>query len=724
MMRQYELVERVKTYDPAADEEALNRAYVFAMQNHGSQIRDSGDPYFSHPIEVAGILTEYRLDAATIITALLHDIIEDTDVTLDRVQDLFGSNVARLVDGVTKLTRIELQSDRSRQAENFRKLFLAMSEDIRVLLVKLADRLHNMRTLHYIKKSEKRRRIALETMEIYAPLAERIGMQKFKVELEDKAFAELHPDARASVVTRLRYLEKQGGDLVARILDQLQATLGKGGVHASLSGREKTPFSIWMKMQRKDVAFEQLSDIMAFRVLVPSVEDCYRTLGLLHAAYPMVPGRFKDYISTPKPNGYKSLHTGLIGPERHRIEIQIRTQSMHDVAEMGVAAHWDYKQKAKDRSSSLSQTDGRQYRWVRELLEILDHASSPEEFLEHTKLEMFQDQVFCFTPKGDLIALPGGSTPVDFAYAVHTQIGDTCVGAKVNGRIVPLRSLLANGDQVDIITSPKQTPNPEWERFVVSGKARARIRRYVRGQKREQHVELGRKILTQVFREYGYDVTEKALSSVLKKFKAECTDDLRARVGEGVYAGRDVVTSVYPALKDADALESPRPPRKTGGQSGEQKTAGKTAVGLRGLIPGMAVHFSRCCHPLPGDRVVGIVTTGKGVTIHTIDCEQLENFSDQPERWIDLAWDKESHDMIYVARVSVVISNKTGSLGELTTVIAKNGGNITNLKITGRHTDFFDILVDIDVRDAKHLVNIIAALRAATAIVSVERARS
>ena len=723
-MRQYELVERVKTYDPGADEEALNRAYVFAMQNHGSQIRDSGDPYFSHPIEVAGILTEYRLDAATIITALLHDIIEDTDVTLDRVQDLFGSNVARLVDGVTKLTRIELQSDRSRQAENFRKLFLAMSEDIRVLLVKLADRLHNMRTLHYIKKSEKRRRISLETMEIYAPLAERIGMQKFKVELEDKAFAELHPDARASVVTRLRYLEKQGGDLVARILDQLQATLGKGGVHASLSGREKTPFSIWMKMQRKDVAFEQLSDIMAFRVLVPSVEDCYRTLGLLHAAYPMVPGRFKDYISTPKPNGYKSLHTGLIGPERHRIEIQIRTQSMHDVAEMGVAAHWDYKQKAKDRSSSLSQTDGRQYRWVRELLEILDHASSPEEFLEHTKLEMFQDQVFCFTPKGDLIALPGGSTPVDFAYAVHTQIGDTCVGAKVNGRIVPLRSLLANGDQVDIITSPKQTPNPEWERFVVSGKARARIRRYVRGQKREQHVELGRKILTQVFREYGYDVTEKALSSVLKKFKAESTDDLRARVGEGVYTGRDVVTSVYPALKDVDALESPRPPRKTGGQSGEQKTAGKTAVGLRGLIPGMAVHFSRCCHPLPGDRVVGIVTTGKGVTIHTIDCEQLENFSDQPERWIDLAWDKESHDMIYVARVSVVISNKTGSLGELTTVIAKNGGNITNLKITGRHTDFFDILVDIDVRDAKHLVNIIAALRAATAIVSVERARS
>ncbi|NKD76524.1 bifunctional (p)ppGpp synthetase/guanosine-3',5'-bis(diphosphate) 3'-pyrophosphohydrolase [Haematospirillum sp. H1815] len=722
MMRQYELVERVKAYDPTADEDALNRAYVFAVQRHGSQLRASGDPYFSHPVEVAGILTRYRLDTATIITALLHDTIEDTDVTLDEVTRLFGGDVARLVDGVTKLARIELQSDQTKQAENFRKLLLAMSEDIRVLLVKLADRVHNMRTLHYIKKPEKRRRIALETMEIYAPLAERIGMQEFKVELEESAFAELHPDAHASIVARLRYLEEQGGDLVSRVIGELRDTLAHGGVQATLSGREKTPCSIWRKMQRKDVAFEQLSDIMAFRVLVPSVEDCYRTLGLLHAAYPMVPGRFKDYISTPKPNGYQSLHTGIIGPQRHRIEIQIRTHAMHDIAEMGVAAHWNYKQEAVPAAGPL--TDGRQYRWVRELLEILDHATNPEEFLEHTKLEMFQDQVFCFTPKGDLIALPGGATPVDFAYAVHTHVGDTCVGAKVNGRIVPLRSILSNGDQVEVITSPKQTPNPEWERFVASGKARARIRRYIRNQQKGQHTELGRKILSQAFRDEGYEMTDKALSVVLKKFKVDTVDDLCAHVGEGIHTGREVVLAVYPGLRMAKPVEETLPrPRHLDGRHREKNGSRRHAVAIKGLIPGMALHYAKCCHPLPGDRIVGIVTTGKGVTIHTIDCEQLGPFSDQPERWLDLAWDQEGTGQNYIGRVNLVVSNETGSLGVLSTIIAKNMGNITNLKITGRTAEFFDMIVDIDVRDVKHLINIIAALRATPSVSSVERAR-
>lgn len=421
MMRQFELVERVASYDLQADEDALNRAYVFAMKMHGSQLRASGDPYFSHPVEVAGILTDYRLDCASIITALLHDTIEDTPATLEEVEKLFGKQVARLVDGVTKLTRIELTSDSAKQAENFRKLLLAMSEDIRVLLVKLADRLHNMRTLHFIKKPEKRQRIAAETMEIYAPLAERIGMDAWKMELEDRAFAELHPDARESIMTRLRYLREQGGGLVDSILAELKSVLADSGMDVELSGREKSPYSIYKKMQMKDVAFEQLSDIMAFRVIVPTVEDCYRALGVIHGAYPMVPGRFKDYISTPKPNGYQSLHTGIIGPEKHRIEVQIRTKAMHEIAELGVAAHWSYKQGTPN-------VEGRQYRWLRELLEILEHASGPEEFLEHTKLEMFQDQVFCFTPKGDLIALPSGACPVDFAYAVHTQVGDTCVG--------------------------------------------------------------------------------------------------------------------------------------------------------------------------------------------------------------------------------------------------------------------------------------------------------
>ncbi|WP_076398717.1 RelA/SpoT family protein [Insolitispirillum peregrinum] len=721
MMRQFELVERVRSYDPGADEDALNRAYVYAVQKHGSQTRASGDPYFSHPVEVAGILTRYKLDTATIITALLHDTIEDTDATAEEIQRLFGDDVARLVDGVTKLTRIQLQSDQTKQAENFRKLLLAMSEDIRVLLVKLADRVHNMRTLHYIKKPEKRRRIALETMEIYAPLAERIGMAEFKTELEENSFAELHPDARDSIVNRLKFLEEQGGDLVQRIMGELNQTLAHSGIQASLAGREKSPYSIWRKMQRKDVAFEQLSDIMAFRVTVDSLENCYRALGVLHAAYPMVPGRFKDYISTPKPNGYRSLHTGVIGPERHRIEIQIRTAEMHEVAEMGVAAHWSYKQ---DAAAARALTEGRQYRWLRELLEILEHASNPEEFLEHTKLEMFQDQVFCFTPKGDLIALPRGATPVDFAYNVHSEVGDRCVGSKVNGRMVPLRSQLNNGDQVEIITNPKQTPSPEWERFVVTGKARARIRRFVRGQQRGQNVELGKKILQQAFRSEGYDMTEKGLAGVTNRFRAEDVEDIYWMVGEGQLSGHEVVMAVYPGLKMAQKVGSMVSLVKGLAGAKKKDTEGTHhSMPIRGLIPGMALHYARCCHPLPGDRIVGIVTTGKGVTIHTIDCDQLEQFSEQPERWLDLAWDTENDSQHHVGRINMVVANEPGSLGSLSTVIAKNMGNITNLKITNRSADFFDMIIDVDVRDVRHLVNIIAALRATPAVNSVERAR-
>jgi len=718
MMRQFELVERVKSYDPSADEDAINRAYVFAMKMHGSQLRASGDPYFSHPIEVAGILTKYRLDSASIITALLHDTIEDTPATLDDIEKLFGREIARLVDGVTKLNRIELQSDHAKQAENLRKLVLAMSEDIRVLLVKLADRMHNMRTLHYIKNPDKRRRIGMETMEIYAPLAERIGMQGIKMELEDLAFAELHPDARASIVARLSFLREQGGDLIGRILEELRAILGDAGIEATVSGREKTPYSIWQKMQRKNVGFEQLSDIMAFRVAVGGVEDCYRALGVIHSKYPMVPNRFKDYISTPKPNGYRSLHTGVFGPERHRIEVQIRTSEMHEVAELGVAAHWKYKH---DGGGNV--TDGRQYRWLRELLDILEHASNPEEFLEHTKLEMFSDQVFCFTPKGDLISLPRGACPVDFAYAVHSQVGDTCVGAKVNGRIMPLRTQLQNGDQVDIITSKAQTPNPTWERFIVTGKARARIRRYIRTQQRAQYTELGRAILVRGFRQEGYDYTEKALDGVLRIFKAPSAEDLLAMVGEGTLTAREVVSSIFPELK----AQAQRPDNvvalKARGKATSDKKDKSSAVPIKGLIPGMAMHFAGCCHPLPGDRIVGIVTTGKGVTIHTIDCENLEQYAEQPERWLDLAWDDADANG-HVGRIDLVVTNEPGAFGAISTVIAKNMGNITNLKITNRTTDFFEMLIDIEVRDVKHLTNVIAALRATPAINSVDRARN
>jgi len=718
MMRQFELVERVKSYDPEADEDMLNRAYVYAMKMHGKQKRASGDPYFSHPIEVAGILTSYKLDTASIVTALLHDIVEDTKSTLEDVRGLFGDEVARLVDGVTKLARLQIQNMETKQAENFRKFVLAMSEDIRVLLVKLADRLHNMRTLRFIADPAKRRNIAIETMEIYAPLAERIGMQEIKTELEDLAFAEMHAEARASIMTRLRFLELHGGELVVKIMDELDKVLQDAGIEGYISGREKTPYSIWRKMQVKDVSFEQLSDIMAFRVMVDSAADCYRVLGVIHTHYPTVPGRFKDYISTPKRNGYRSIHTSIIGPQKHRIEIQIRTHEMHEVAELGVASHWRYK--AEDLfSATVKSVEGKQYSWLRELLDILEHAQSPQEFLEHTKLEMFQDQVFCFTPKGDLIALPRGASPVDFAYAVHTEVGNRCVGAKVNGRIVPLRTRLQNGDQVEVVMSTAQKPAPEWEGFVVTGKARAHVRRRIRAEARTEYIRLGQHIIQQIFTKEGQALTDKGLNGVLEKFAAENLDDLFAKVGEGRIMGREVLIAVYPGARPGaeDNVVSLSQARLKHAQEGGE------GIAIRGLTPGMSVHLGECCHPLPGDRIVGIAGGGPGIDVHTIDCEQLEQYADQPERWIDLAWEPDRDKDAHIGRINLVVANEAGSLGALSTVIARNFGNISNLKIVKRSKDFFEMTLDIEVRGVKHLTNIIAALRATPAINSVERAR-
>ena len=726
MIRQFELVERVQAYDPDADEDVLNRAYVYGLKKHGNQLRASGDPYFSHPVEVAGILAEMRLDTASIVTGLLHDTLEDTDATRDEIAGMFGEDIARLVDGVTKLSRLEIQSESTKEAENLRKLVLAMSSDIRVLLVKLADRLHNMRTLHHIKEPARRRRIARETMDLYAPLASRIGMEKVKRELEELAFGELNPDGRTSVLARQGYLRERGDKLVPQIEVELVKTLKEGGLDAQVSGREKTPYSIWRKMQTKNVSFEQLADIMAFRIIVADVAQCYQALGLLHGKYQVLPQRFKDYISVPKPNGYRSLHTGVIGPLGQRIEIQIRTEEMQDQAERGVAAHWIYKQGGPS-------TDAPQYAWLRSLMDILDKAPNAEEFLEHTKLEMFQDQVFCFTPKGKLIALPRGATPIDFAYAVHSQVGDTCVGAKINGRMLPLRTQLSNGDQVDIITSKAQTPSPTWERFVVTGKAKAAIRRFIRTRQREQYIQLGKSLLDKAFHEEGYEVTEKGLDGVRINFKQASVDDLVATVGAGLVGAREVLTAVYPGLKQprkggADVVPISRARAKTG-KSGEGARGGKPEDGkiaIRGLIPGMALHFARCCHPLPGDRIVGIITTGKGVTIHTIDCATLESFSEAPERWIDVGWDSanDGDGGVYTGRLKVTVANQPGSLSSLSTVIARHEGNISNLRIVNRSMDFFDMVIDVEVADVKHLADITAALRATPAINAVERARN
>ena len=714
MLRQYELVDLVKSYDPDADEDALNRAYVFAMKKHGAQLRTSGDPYYSHPVEVAGILTKFKLDSVSIIAGLLHDTVEDTDTTVEEVRELFGDQVAQIVDGLTKLAKIEQKSANNKQAENFRKLLLAMSEDIRVLLIKLADRLHNMRTLHFCAP-EKRARIARETLDIYAPLAERIGMQEVKSELEEIAFAELHKEAHDSIVARLNFLREKDSNLVPKIIEQLQKDMEENGIKAVVSGREKTPYSIWRKMQQKNASFEQLSDIMAFRIIVDDVATCYQALGIVHSKYHTVPRRFKDYISTPKPNGYQSIHTGVIGPENTRIEIQIRTHEMHEIGEKGVAAHWAYKQGQK--------AEGKNFRWIRELLEILEQASNPEEFLENTKLEMYNDQVFCFTPKGDLIGLPVNSTPVDFAYAVHSSVGDTCVGAKINGEIRPLRTVLQNGDQVEILTSKAQHPSTEWERLVVTGKAKAAIRRYVRAYKREQFITLGQEILERLFKGESLEFSEKGLVNVLPNFEAETIDDIYAKVGEGIVTGWDVLKAVYPGYKQSKLEKVVKSVKLPSFKKIVKPKKGKgEPLKIKGLIPGMAVHFAGCCHPLPGDRIVGIVTTGKGVAVHTIDCKALEKYADEPERWLDIAWGEEAENEMHTGRLKIMLANEPGTLAELSNLIARNSGNIANLNIVNRTVSYFEILVDVEAKDLKHLTDIIAALKASKVISYVARA--
>ena len=723
MIRQMELIEAVKAYNPNVDEDAINRAYVYAMQKHGNQKRASGDPYFSHPVEVAYKLTRFRLDEASIITALLHDTVEDTEATLDEIEQLFGAEIRSLVDGVTKLNRLEIKSESTKQAENFRKLLVAMSEDLRVLLVKLADRLHNMETLHHITKPEKRQRIARETLEIYAALAERIGMRRIKEELQDLAFKELFPEARESIVKRLEYLRRKGKTKVQKAEEMIQEMMVQGGVkNALVFGREKKPYSIWKKMEMKNVTFEELSDIIAFRILVDSIPECYTALGLIHEKYHTIPGRFKDYISTPKVNGYQSIHTAVIGPSQQRMEVQIRTREMHEIAEYGVAAHWAYKQKNTEEQSAEQRSathEGKQYRWIRELLEILEQSAGPEEFLEHTKLEMYHDQVFCFTPKGDIIALPRASTPVDFAFAVHSQVGFNCVGAKVNGRIVPLKHQLKNGDQVDIITAKTQTPSPTWERFVVTGKARSEIRKFMRTQQREEYVTLGRAILTKTFKQEGHDLTDKMLEPALGVFQKKEVEDLYAEVGEGLVNRNQVYDAVFHTRKSEQAgFKNPF----SLAQFRKKNTKSKDyAMPIKGLVPGMALHFAGCCHPIPGDKIVGIVTTGKGITVHVMDCETLENFSDSPERWIDIAWDAGGQDDVHVGRLRAMISHEPAALATVANVIAKEMGNISNLKIANRSIDFFEILIDVEVKNARHLGNIIASLRSKEVVQSVER---
>ena len=605
MMRQYDLIERVRRYNPNTNEALLNRAYVYAMKAHGEQRRASGDPYFSHPIEVAAILTDLKLDDATIAAALLHDTIEDTATTRAEIDSLFGPDIGTLVDGLTKLKKLDLVTKEAKQAENLRKLLLAIADDVRVLLVKLADRLHNMRTLDYMPV-EARRRAAEETLEIYAPLAGRMGMHEMREELDDLAFRELYPEAYEVVSARLNALADRNKLLISEIEKQLTKKLADRGIEARVLGRRKRAYSIWRKMERKSVGFEQLSDIFGFRVIVKTLADCYQALGIVHTTWPMVPGRFKDYVSTPKANDYRSIHTTVIGPSKQRVELQIRTIEMHEIAEYGIAAHALYKDGAGSPTELLSR-ESTAYAWLRRTIELLAEGSNPEEFLEHTKLELFHDQVFCFTPKGKLIALPRKATPIDFAYAVHTDVGNATVGCKINGQIAPLTSELVNGDEVEIITSKAQTAPPAaWESIVVTGKARAAIRRATRVAVRTQYAGLGRRIVERLFQRAKIAYSDEKLTGALPRLARASLEDVMAAVGRSELKASDVARAMYPDYKEERAASMAVKPKAESGWFGLKKL---TSVKFK--VPGISVARPGDPDPRHQRRLAGELCAGR-----------------------------------------------------------------------------------------------------------------
>ncbi|WP_306119771.1 MULTISPECIES: bifunctional (p)ppGpp synthetase/guanosine-3',5'-bis(diphosphate) 3'-pyrophosphohydrolase [unclassified Roseitalea] len=763
MMRQYELVERVQRYRPQVNEALLNKAYVYAMKKHGGQTRASGDPYFSHPLEVAAILTDMHMDESTIAVGLLHDTIEDTSATRVEIEALFGEDTARLVEGLTKLGRLDLVSRKAAQAENLRKLLLAIAEDVRVLLVKLADRLHNMRTLDFMAE-HKRARIAEETMEIYAPLAGRMGMQDMREELEELAFRHINPEAYATVTDRLTRIAERHAGMLEEITTTLRGLLADNGIHARVESRRKKAWSVFNKMETKGLSFEQLSDIFGFRILVDTEDECYRALGVVHREWKMVPGRFKDYISTPKQNDYRSIHTTIVGPSKQRVELQIRTHQMHEVAEYGVAAHTIYKDfgaaglngtaidmaGARGNGRAISSSafqDTNAYAWLRRTIEALSEGDHPEQFLEHTKLELFQDQVFCFTPKGRLIALPRGAIPVDFAYAVHTDVGNSCVGAKINGRIMPLVTRLENGDEVEIIRSGSAAPPAAWESLVKTGKARAAIRRATRAAVRKQYSGLGHRILERAFERAGRPFSREILKDGLERLAHKEVEDVLAAVGRGELAPNHVIKAVFPDFKD-ERLSTPahaellgegwfnltdasgmmfrfpdarRKPANGDGATGDDEPGSDPTLPIRGAAGDLPVRFSPE-GAVPGDRIVGISTPGKGITIYPIQSPALAAYDDQPDRWIDVRWDlDQSRRTRFPAQIVVTAVNAPGSLAEIATVIANNDANIHTLSMVRTAPDFTEMIFDLEVWDIRHLTRLLGQLRDSEAVSTAER---
>ena len=698
-----QLYKKISKYDNIVSQETISKAYLLSKKAHTNQYRGSGEEYFTHPLAVADYLAEMKLDSSTIITALLHDVVEDTKVTIQNINDEFGNEISRLVDGVTKLSKLDLKFGFA-QAENFRKLLLASSDDIRVLLVKLADRLHNIRTIDGIKNNEKKSKICFETLEIFAPLAERLGINAIQRELEDRCFAVLKPETRESILKRLKLIYSKDELNIPFITKEIEELLKKNNINSKVTGRVKSSYSIWKKMQYKNLSMDQLSDIMAFRVIVDDVESCYKGIGILHQEYTAIMGRFKDYISAPKRNGYQSLHSSLIGPKKTKIEVQIRTSIMDQFALNGVAAHWIYKEGKK-------WSEGIRYKWVRELIQILEESNEPEEFLENTKLEMYNDQIFCFTPKGNLIILPKGANAIDFSYAVHSEIGNSAVGAKINNKNRLITTEIKNGDQVEILTSKSGFPDPKWIEICITGKAKSAIKRFIRNREIKEFLQLGTALLQKEYRQQNKRMHEKSLIKVINAFGLSDLEELLIEIGKGNIKSRDVLNFLYP---EKENLKNKLPILK--------KPHLQETMKIKGLISGMATHYAHCCHPLPGERIVGIVTTGKGITVHALDCFALEKFNDMPEVWLEISWEREG-ESFHRGSLVTILSNEPGSLADVTKIISLNEGNISNIHVVSRDLDFYKFNIDLEVRNLSHLNQIIAAIRLSHFVESVQRGK-
>ncbi len=716
-LRQAELVDRVQAYQPDASDDELNKAYVFAVMKHGQQLRHSGDPYFAHPVAVAGLLTDLKMDQSTIIAGLLHDVVEDCDVSVDDIRGLFGKDVAELVDGVTKLPKVTgSNSPRALiQAENFQKFILATTKDIRVLLVKLADRLHNMRTIEFMPTEESRLRLSRETLDINAPLARRVGLSIFAGELEDLAFRQVNPVAYAAISKRLEELTTDDTSILDRIRSDIETVMLARGIRGELKGRMKRPYSIWRKLENKSISFKDLGDVFAYRLIVPTTDDCYKALGAAHQQWAALSEKFADYISVPKPNGYRSLHTTFLGPGNRRVELQIRTTDMEAVAERGVAAHWKYKNSQYGFDAESAREAGLDAEGeLIEFADMLKHGGSPEEFLEHAKLQMYRDSVFVFTPKGQLVRLPAGATPLDFAYAVHTEIGDTTIGARINGQERPLRTALENGDTVEIQRGPKPAAQPHWENLAVTGRARSAIRRLTRVAERGEFIAIGRRLIEHALRRIGLDPAEVDQAEMTERAGFEKADALAEAIGRGRLSTADMLEKAFPGLDD---------PGRQASASRDQD--GPSLVAGGEMTAGVTMHLAECCSPLPGDRIIGVLIPERGIEVHVIDCARLADYEGQADHWLDPRWKPkgDADAPLAVGRIHVTTANRRGALALLAKTVSDAQGNIINVKTLKRSPDFFDFAFDVEVEDNKRLTQIVAALRALAVVDSAERVK-